>query len=438
MHQISLNQRMPDVDQVCNIMRTHNARMGICFDYDKICEYFSYYTMTGKRIRDNLQKYLRFGLDSKMTGNDFLKIMAKFGVKEGFLPTQGGGISLKAESIQNAIDSGLYSEDICTILKAYSKMSHSEYIVSSLNAYMRYEPVNCPTFDGHRMIVVHPDWVPQNTGRYAMQNPAVQNIAKEIGDIVTVPKGWVFYECDSSQIEPRIIYSAFIPDPQIQTLIKLYNDAYFGLLHYVTMPIELITKGVMDFEKHEITDDMKDKRQFLKRLGNGVMYGKQSNPSGDQLIENYIQRIGGHPMRVRWQKEAEEAVDRGQKVFNTVFGTPIDITVGDGGDKYADSGANAVRNHLVRCAINNPIQGTAGDLNRYSIMACDHFLTRNCPNSVILYSSHDSDKFAIHEDEYDKAMSFLKDATSYQVEGWIPIYSEGSEGRHGGAFADII
>ena len=437
MHQIPLTMRMPDAVQTCRTITRHNDRMGICLDYDKIQEYYSYFTIVGRDTRKRLQKYLGFGISDKMTDDQFYGYLRKFGVNEGLLKTPKGAVSVSTESLQSAINTGLYSPELVTLMETMCKLNKAEYMESALFSYTRYEPVNVPTFDGHRMIVVHPTWAVQNTGRFAMQNPAIQNIAKELSDVNTVPEGWVLYEVDSSQIEPRIIYSAFIPDKQIQTLINLYNDAYYGLLHYVTMPIEHIASGTLNFEKHEITDDMAQKRQLLKRLGNGVMYGKQSNPGNDPLIANYISRIGGHPMRVKWQKKMEDAVDRGQTIFPTVFGTEIDITAGDGKDKYLGN-PDALRNHFVRCAINNPIQGTAGDLAKYSVMMADHFLTRNCPNSVILKYTHDSGTFAIHESEYDVAMPFLKDVTAYQVEGWLPIYSEGEEGRHKGLFPDIL
>ena len=437
MHNITLDMRMPDAQQACNIITCHNERLGICLDYDKLLEYYAHTVIIGRDLRKRIQKYLGYGLSGKMTPDEFLAYLKRFGVHEGLLTTKGGALSASSPSLQNAIDTGLYGEGLVVLMKAYQKLREAEYMEGALHEYTRYTPVNVPTFDGHRMIVVHPTWNVQATGRFAMKDPAIQNIAKVMSDVNTVPEGWILYECDSSQIEPRIIYSAFIPDKQIQALINLYNDAYFGLLHYVTMPIEDIASGRTDFVKHEITDEMQEKRQFLKKLGNGIMYGKQSNPGNDPLIENYIKRIGGHPMRVKWQKRCEEAVDRGQRIFNTVFGTPIDITVSDGKDKYTTP--ESERLHFIRCAINNPIQGTAGDLARYSVMMADHFLTRNCPNSVILKYTHDSGTFAIHEKDYDKAMPVLKDITAYQVEGWIPIYSKGEEGRYKDClFPDIL
>ena len=437
MHKISKDARIPDVNTVCNILTKNNERMGICIDYDKLLEYYSYAVIMSRDKRPRLQKYLGLSTSDVMTDDVFLSALLKLGVSTGLGRTGSGSVSVSTESLQSAIDTGLYSTELVAIMKAKIELNKWEYAVSHLYAFTRYDPVNIPAFDGHRMIVTRPTWAPQNTGRFAMQNPPIQNISKDFADILTVPEGWRLYYCDSSQIEPRIIYSAFIPDKQIQALINLYNDAYFGLLHYVTMPIEDIVSGRTDFVKREVTDEMRDMRQALKRLGNGVMYGKASNPNNDPLTANYIQRIGGHPIRVKWQKRMEDLVDAGQDIFPTYFGTPINIKVGGGREKYLGN-PEALRRHDIRCAINNPIQGTAGDLARYSVVNVDHFLTRNCPNSVILDYVHDSSMFAIYEDEYDKAISYLKDAVAYDVEGWLPIYSEGEEGRHSPLFADII
>ena len=437
MLQVPRNMVPPDPIQVCNIITRHNSNLGVCLDYDKILTYYSYYTIVARETRHKLQKYIGYGVCGKMSDDEFLSWLLQRGVREGLGSTQSGAISVSSDSLENAINTGLYSDELNTVMRVKIKLNQAEYAESSLFSYTRYTPVNIPTFDGHRMIVTRPTWSVQNTGRFAMSNPAIQNIAKDLSDINTVPEGWVLYECDSGQIEPKIIYSHFIPDPQIQALIRLYNDAYYGILHYVTMPIEDLVSGTLTFGKKEITEELVALRKQLKKLGNGVMYGKQSNPGNDPLIENYIKRIGGHPERIKWQRLCEDAVDRGQDIFPTVFGTPINIKIGEGGKKY-EGNAEALRRHHIRCAINNPIQGTAGDLARYSVMMADHFLTRNCPNSVIVKYTHDSGTFAIHEDEYHKAMPFLKDVTAYQVEGWLPITSDGDEGRSEGLFSDVI
>lgn len=433
---INKSTRIPDVAETCATLTRHNDRLGVCIDYDKLLTYFSYYTILGRKKRIQLQKYLNYTGD-KMGDDDFLRIILKLGVKEGLLTAQSGSLSASAPSLQNAIDTGRYSEEAVVVMQKYQELSGIEYAESSIRKLTAWEPVNMPTYDGHRMIIVHPTWVPQNTGRVAMRNPAIQNISKKLKDILTVPKGWVLYECDSSQVEPRIIYSVYIPDKQIKALINIYNDAYFGILHYVNMPVEDLTSGRTDFTAHEITEEMTEMRQALKRLGNGVMYGKQSNPGNDPLTARYIERIGNNPFRVRWSNQMEEMIDSGKTIFPTYFGTPIDISVGDGRDKYMDN-PKALRGHDLRCAINNPIQGTAADLMRYSVMYADHHLSRNCPNSVILTYTHDSGKFAVYEDEYDDAMKVLRDVVAYQVEGWIPILSDGEEGRTKGAFPDVF
>ena len=67
---------------------------------------------------------------------------------------------------------------------------------------------------------------------------------------------------------------------------------------------------------------------------------------------------------------------------------------------------------------------------RYSVMKADNLLTREAPNSRIIAYVHDSGKFMIAEDEYDKVIDQLKKIVSYQVEDWIPIYGDYEEGVH--------
>ena len=90
-------------------------------------------------------------------------------------------------------------------------------------------------------------------------------------------------------------------------------------------------------------------------------------------------------------------------------------------------GEKAYYDHLVICAMNNPVQGTAADLMRLSIVRANNLLQRKAPNSVITEYIHDSGKFAIHEDDYHKVIDELKEITAYQVDDWIPIYSDSTD-----------
>ena len=421
MLQLTRDTIIPTVEKCCEILKEHNSKMGIPLDYDRMVEYYAYWSIQANERRKHIEKYIGHQSIEPLKDSTFLTWLNKVGVSTGLLSTEQGRISLSGESLQAAIDTGLYSKEINTLIKLYGEYKDMSHLVSPFKKIiLNYNISKIPTYDGHRMIFCHPDWIPQNTGRIGMQNLGLMNIAKELADIETVPLGWIYFTVDSGQIEPRIIQSAYLNDPQIKKCIVMYNDAYYGYVHYCTILTEEQRRsGTLEIQPVEISETMKEKRKKFKTYGNAVMYGSTENRVNDPDKEAFITYIGGHPNRIKWQAHVQNQIEKGIRVFKTAFGTEINITKGPSEFKYTDKSSNAYYSHLVRCAINSPIQGTAADLMRYSIVKAHHLLLRKAPNSVILRYTHDSGTFAVHE---------LKEVTSYQVEDWIPIYGEPQEG----------
>ena len=422
---------IPTVGKAVEILTSYNNKMGIPLDYDRLLEYYSYYTIKANVLRKRVEKYIGYSSLDPIKDTEFAAFLKDAGVTTGLTLTGGGRVSLSGESLESAIATGLYSKELNTLMNLYATYKKSAHKISMFKGIIDSHRVSrVPTFDNHRMIFCRPIWVPQNTGRIGMQSPALMNVAKELADIATVPKGWILMEVDSGQIEPRIIQSAYLRDPQLKKCTMSYNDAYFGYVHYCTLlSDEDIRVGTLDIQAVELSEAVTNKRKKFKTFGNAVMYGSTENEANDSDKGAFIRRIGGHPNRVAWQSDVEEQVERGQRVFYTAFGTPIDITKGPSESNYPDKTSKQYFNHLVRCAINNPIQGTAADLMRLSILRANHILLKKAPNSVILKYTHDSGTFAINESEYDKVIDELKEITSYQVEDWIPIYGDPVIGR---------
>lgn len=439
MLQIQMTDYVPSIDEAIGILNRNNREIGVCLDYDRLLEYYAYYVGKANRIKKSLAKIMGITFDSakELNKNIFAEFLVKkAGVRTGLLLTDTGNYSMSEESITSAIDTGLYDETRVKLMKMYiSAESLSKQVSLFWNIIVGW-PVckGILTFDKHRMILCKPLWSSQNTGRIAMADPAIQNIAKGCQDVITVPQGYVKVYADSGQIEPRITYSHFIKNKQIKKLISLYDDAYFGLLHYCTMDMADIQSGRMDFEKHEVTAEMKDMRNKLKTWGNAVMYDAHSNPDNDPLRDAYIKRVGGSKERLEWvNEEIMPRVLAGETIVTTPFGTKIDITKGPSELKYIKSGDKQRRTeryleHLKRVAINAPIQGGAADLMRISVMTADRLFLRKAPNSRIMCYVHDSGCHAVSEDEYPLIEKELLELNAYQVyengEAWIPINSE--------------
>lgn len=434
MHNLTLQTQIPSIDTCINILTDNNRRLGIPMDYDRLLEYHAYFTLRSNRLKRRLMDYI--GLQhmnvNDFKESDFLAFLLKSGVKTGFLLTPGGNYSMNKESLESVIATGLYSAEIVTLIKIFIEAFGGARKVSMFAKIIDSHPVcGIETFDNHRMILVRPVWVPQNTGRLGAQAPAVMNISKELLDVFTVPKGWIFFENDSGQIEPRLAQSTIIKDPILKACTMAYNDAYYGYLHYCTILTDAERRDPnIKIVPLEITEEMTNKRKKFKTFGNATLYGSTENNLNDPDKAAFIRYIGGHPNRVALQSSLESKIERGQRIFTSMFGTPIDITKGPSDANYPDKSSQAYFNHLVKCAINNPMQGTAADLMRYSLAKANNLLNRKAPNSVILMYVHDSGKFAIHENDYDAVIDDLREITSYQVEGWVPIYCDPEEGIH--------
>ena len=408
---------IPSVDQTLEMLRANNNMMPIYVDYDKIIA--SIYAMTRKINALYDAFYELTGMNAR--GGNLKKFFKEYAAQKGFLSmftlTAKGDVSVGAESIAGIMNSNI-DEGYKLVVKIFTNINDFMKSRGTLIALLQNPMSDRVSCDMHRMLELRPEWAPQNTGRVAMRKPALQNLPRNLQDIITVPRGYKLLHTDSGQVEPRITYSAFVVDEQIKALIRLYNDAYFGLLHYCTMPMADINSGRTDFVKMEITDDMRENRQSIKRNGNAVMYGSTANAEKDPIKKAMIERIGSHPSRLRWISQIEDALNHGQKEFKTYFGTPINIY----NSEKLTPGAED-RNELIRLAINNPIQGTAADLMRVSCCEAGRLIMTAKDSYMIAYV-HDAGLFCISEDDWDDIGEKLKDIVAYQVDDWVPVEAE--------------
>lgn len=426
---------IPSVSEVINILSMHNKMMPIFLDFDKLHQYLGMLIMDSSEIEGPLFDVLGYKESSMFTLKDaVISYIKKYDCTHLF-KTNKKGISLDKESVLGAVSTGLVPDDVVLVLNSYQSYTGQKKTIRTLMGLLQLPVSNLMSVDKHRMLICHPGIAPQNTGRVAYVDPAIQNFPRGIQDIFTVPLGWVRIHCDSAQIEPRSVYSSFLPDEQIIKLINEYDDAYFGVLHYSLMPKSDIASKKMDFTLMDINDDLKARRKGIKTYNNAVMYGSESNVGNDPVKAALIERIGKHPLRMAKIREIENKLDHGERIFRTYFGTPIDISKSDKLVDITDSGY--YRKELIKLAINNPIQGTAADLMRVSVGEANRILNLKAKKSYITMYVHDAGVFAVHEDDYDKVGDELKDIVAYDVPGWIPIKADVQLGRDPGMFEDL-
>ena len=426
---------VPSTDTICRMLTASNQLNGMYFDLDRMLEYHFYYRNEAGRVILILYKYVHPNdpVNAFITKGDIIGLINQFNVGYYFKKTAGGDISLDSDSVEAAIASGMLSKELGLIVKNYSYAISCNNKVGQFGTIIKdgYEVTNELSCEYHRMIRIDPIWVAQNTHRFATQAPAVQNIVRECQDVLTVPRGYIKCDADSGQIEPRITYSTIIRDPVIQKCIRDYNDAYFGLLYYNQMPDELWRSHSLDFTVPEVNDEMKANRQKLKTMGNAVLYGSSDTKNGDTLTANYIKRIGNHPMRLAYVRECTDKIMRGDYTFYTAFGEPVDVrNATNATGKYAAASEDARAKHFIRSAFNVAMQGTAAGLMKIALDRQNKFILHNNLKSYIIASVHDAIKTAIHEDEFEKYKDEFAQFPSYQVDDWIPIYSDAEFGPH--------
>jgi hypothetical protein len=275
------------------------------------------------------------------------------------------------------------------------------------------------------MVIARPTYKILATSRLGASNPSIQNMKRGCGDIFTHPQGTIFLRTDSGQIEPRISWSWFFPDPVVKLLIIAYNDAYWGLVHYLYMSKEEYSEVLKhrDVSKIVLRTDMPvERRNDMKTILLAGTYQSGLATVDPELAYLFKAKVIGNVLYKRVEERVAEEVRSGQTTFFSVFGTPITPDQ----EKSTKYGGNSVAwyNHLERCGMNNPIQATASDLMCVSVKEADEIISHAKSRLTnICYYKHDEGAFIIDEKD-SKLVEPLKDVVAYQVDDWIPIFAE--------------
>lgn len=336
-----------------------------------------------------------------------------------------GIVSIDKTVMKSLLEDPSINPQAKELVQAWGAYANAGHTVSSMRGLLNPDISHeCSGRDMNncRMRVYHPKWNILSTSRFSSSDPNIQNIDRGCQDVFTAPKGWMLVHSDSGQIEPRITYSAFIPDPLIKRLITLYDDAYFGLLHFILMSDEdeaWARTHLDEVQKHEITEDMKNKRKVLKVLGLAGNYGSANLAAVDaELGPLYERKVVSHPMRREWERRVADEVRAGADHFYAYFGTPV-YPESSKSTKY--QGGSGWKNHLIRCGINNPVQTTASELMHISIQEVRRILK---PNEHVAGYIHDAGLFYVPLDSVEERAPVFQNCLSYDVEGWIPIGSD--------------
>lgn len=230
-----------------------------------------------------------------------------------------------------------------------------------------------------------------STGRLSMEKPNLQNIPVRIGSLILrafiALTGWKLVVADYNQIELRVL-AASSKDPKLTEAFTLGKDIHRATASEVfNIPYNLVTS---------------EQRQDAKSINFGIVYGQ--TPQGlasalgwdlnraNKFIKEYLERF--HFVKEYMDKTIAEFKSKGYVL--TLFGRRIYI-----------SGPNV--SHNERRAINNPIQGTASDVNTLALIECDRIIESEGFKFGAINTIHDSGIYEVPDEEMEFAPDLIKE-----------------------------
>jgi DNA polymerase I len=229
------------------------------------------------------------------------------------------------------------------------------------------------------------------TGRLSSNDPNLQNIpvktaeGRRVREAFVAAPGHVIASADYSQIELRI-------------MAHISGDASLLLAFHDGMDVHRATAAeVFGVQTHEVSSEQ---RRYAKVINFGLIYGMSAyglarnlgidNTAAKNYIERYFTRYPG----VKKYMEATRETAKKQGYVETVFGRRLQLA----GIQTAKGAQLA---GLERAAINAPMQGTAADLIKLSMVKVQEVLDAEKRGTKMIMQVHDELVFEVPEAEID-------------------------------------
>ncbi len=229
------------------------------------------------------------------------------------------------------------------------------------------------------------------TGRLSSNDPNLQNIpirtaeGRRIREAFVAPEGCVIASADYSQIELRIMAHISGDDALLQAFTAGED------VHRAT------AAEVFGLAPDQVSSEQ---RRYAKVINFGLIYGMSSyglakslgidNTAAKNYIDRYFQRFAG--VKQYMEDTREQARERG--FVETVFGRRLYLP-----EIRSPNGPR--RAAAERAAINAPMQGTAADLIKMSMVAVQDAIDRQARKTLVIMQVHDELVFEVPEDEVD-------------------------------------
>ena len=258
------------------------------------------------------------------------------------------------------------------------------------------------------------------TGRLSSSDPNLQNIpirseeGRKIRQAFIAAPGYKIVAADYSQIELRI-------------MAHLSGDA--GLLAAFSQGVDVhsaTAAEVFDVPLDSVTNDL---RRSAKAINFGLIYGMSAFGLAKQLglprdkaqayINLYFERYPG--VKQYMDDIREQAKQNGY--VETLFGRRLYLP-----DINARNAAQ--RQYAERTAINAPMQGTAADIIKLAMLACDQWLNDSGVDAKMIMQVHDELVFEVAESQLESCMTKIREIMSNAAELHVPLLVEVGVGEN--------
>ncbi|UXU90499.1 DNA polymerase I [Burkholderia sp. S-53] len=258
------------------------------------------------------------------------------------------------------------------------------------------------------------------TGRLASNDPNLQNIpvrtaeGRRIREAFIASPGHRIVSADYSQIELRIM--AHISGDA--SLLRAFSQGED--IHRATAA-EVF--GVTPLEVHS------DQRRIAKVINFGLIYGMSAFGLASNLgitrdaAKLYIDRYFARYPGVAQYMEDTRAIAKEKGYVETVFGRRLWLPEINGGN-------GPRRQAAERAAINAPMQGTAADLIKLSMIAVDDWLTRDQLASRMIMQVHDELVLEVPDDELSLVREKLPEMMCGVAKLKVPLVAEVGAGAN--------
>ncbi len=252
------------------------------------------------------------------------------------------------------------------------------------------------------------------TGRLSSNEPNLQNIpirtveGRRVREAFIAPPAAVIASADYSQIELRIM--AHLSGDE--ALLKAFADGVD--VHRAT------AAEVFGIEPEAVSSEQ---RRYAKVINFGLIYGMSSfglakalgidNTAARNYIDRYFQRFAG----VRRYMDDTKAQAKAMGYVETVFGRRLYLP-----EIQSPNGPR--RAAAERAAINAPMQGTAADLIKMSMVAVQRALDDTGRQTRMIMQVHDELVFEVPQSEVDWVTSEVPRLMASVAQLKVPLHAE--------------